>query len=180
MGTRRRLISRGEEATLALGAALGRRVAGGTVIALLGELGSGKTCFVRGLARGLGLSEGIASPTYTLMQAHEGGRLPLYHCDAWMEGREKAWLAEGGAEFLLEEGVVAIEWAGRVVEWLPEPRLELTLGHLGPEERSLVFEVVGGDAGLEELIISLDLPCGVAEWDGASPWTAPPKEGQGG
>ena len=125
MGAERCLLSLGEDATEAVGAALGADCRPGTVIALTGDLGAGKTCLVRGLARGLGIHEGVASPTYTLMQAHEGGRLPLYHFDAWMEGREKAWLAEGGGAWLRDEGVAVIEWAGRVRDWLPEPRLEV-------------------------------------------------------
>ena len=126
---RRRFRSLSAEGTEALGHALGEAVPAGTVLTLDGDLGAGKTTFVRGLALGLGIEEGVASPTYTLMQQHDGGRLPLFHFDAWMEGREKALLADGADEFLGTNGVAVIEWAGRVAPWLPSPRLAVRLRH---------------------------------------------------
>jgi tRNA threonylcarbamoyladenosine biosynthesis protein TsaE len=151
MGAERVFLSTSEEATEALGEALGRVLPAGTVLALGGELGAGKTCLVRGLARGLGIEGTVASPTYTLMQAHGGGRLPLYHFDAWMEGREKAWLAEGGEAWLRGEGLAVIEWAERVGDWLPSPRLELRLEHRSPNERAIFLSVVG-DGGMEQAL----------------------------
>lgn len=172
MGAERHLVSTSPEATEAFAEALGRRLGPGTVLALGGDLGAGKTCFARGIARGLGIEAGVASPTYLLMQAHEGGRLPLYHFDAWMEGREKALLADGGAEWLHGDGVAVVEWAGRVAEWLPTPRLEVLLGHRGPERRSvdLAVRASPGDPdgpriALEELLGTLALPPGVHEAD---------------
>lgn len=115
------------EATHALGEALGRLLPGGTVLALDGELGAGKTTLVRGLARGLGIpEEEVSSPTYTLMHQHQG-RLELLHFDAWMAAREGAFLAAGGREWLGGGGVAAIEWASKVSAFLPRPRLELWL-----------------------------------------------------
>lgn len=172
MAVERRFESTSEEATCALAAEIGRRVPPRTLIALSGDLGAGKTTFVRGLAAGLGLENGVASPTYTLMQAHEGGRLPLYHFDAWMEGREKAWLRDGGDAWLHGDGVAVVEWAGRVSEWLPEPRLEVDLFHLGIEERGLRISSggTGGDStDLEALIASLDPQEGLSEREGAFP-----------
>lgn len=167
MGPERRFLSHGEVGTEALASALGAAVPPGTVIALSGDLGAGKTCFVRGLARGLGLEDCVASPTYTLMQAYEGGRLPLYHFDAWMEGREKAWLAEGGGAWLRGEGVAVVEWAGRVAEWLPEPRIELALRHVSLNERLLDLTVTGPAgpprAALEGVLLALSCPEGVDE-----------------
>lgn len=166
------LASESPEATLALAEALGRVLPANTVVALSGELGAGKTCFVRGLARGLGIAEVVASPTYTLMQSYEGGRLPLFHFDAWMEGREKALFADGGDEWLRAGGLAAVEWADRVAEWLPEPRLSVVLEHLGPDRRAVRLRVVGGpsdpavraaEAVLAGLIGSLTLPPGVSE-----------------
>ena len=167
MGAERHFLSHGEEATEALGAELGARCEAGTVLALTGDLGAGKTCLVRGLARGLGIEEGVASPSYTLMQAHEGGRLPLYHFDAWMEGREKAWLAEGGGTWLRAEGVAVVEWAGRVDEWLPLPRIEIQIAHLGPQERLLTLRIVGdpedAEGALAGLLEGLACPEGIVE-----------------
>ena len=143
MGAEWRGVSDSPEETAALGEVLGRRIDAGTVVALVGELGTGKTTFVRGLARGLGIPEGISSPSYTLMAAHEG-RLPLFHFDAWMEGREKAWFLDGGDHWLASgEGVSAVEWAERVAEWLPEPRLEVELRHAPAQ--------AGRDSGRREI-----------------------------
>jgi tRNA threonylcarbamoyladenosine biosynthesis protein TsaE len=138
----RRFLSRSPEATERLAEELGARVGPGTVVALDGDLGAGKTCFVRGLARGLGVKSTVASPTYALMAQHEG-RLTLYHFDAWMEGRERAFLADGGAEWLDQDGVCAVEWAARVADALPSPRFEVVLAHAGPEARSIRIGVRG-------------------------------------
>ena len=123
-----RLVSRSPEATEALGEALGARLAAGCVVALDGDLGAGKTTLVRGLARGLGVAEGVASPTYTLMHAYDG-RVPVYHFDAWMQGREEAFLEGGGAEWLEAGGVALVEWADRVADWLPAARLSVRIEH---------------------------------------------------
>ena len=130
------------EQTEELAAQIGAGLEAGDVLALDGELGSGKTSFVRGLALGLGVGEPVSSPTYVLMNAYVG-RLDLYHFDAWMEGREQAFLADGGDEWLRAGGVAVIEWASRVSDWLPLPRLEVVLEHQGPERRRIRLGVAG-------------------------------------
>lgn len=155
------------EATEALAAAIGAGFEPGTVVALRGELGAGKTCFVRGAARALGVEDPVASPTYTLMHAYEG-RLPVYHLDAWMEGRGEAFLEDGGAEWLHEEGVAFVEWAERVAAWLPFPHLEVLLEHTGPRRRRVTLRVVAGGADgaaarLAGLLRDLVPPEGVEE-----------------
>lgn len=132
-----------EDATLRLGRALGRCATAGTVLTLSGDLGAGKTTLVRGLAAGLEVPGSVSSPTYMLMQLHEGGRLPLSHFDAWMEGREKAFLADGADEFLASDGVAVIEWAERVEEWLPEERIGLKLLHAPGGGRGATLIAVG-------------------------------------
>ena len=92
------------EETELLGVALGEAIDAAVVIALVGEMGSGKTTFVRGLARGLGVQEAVNSPTYTLMKRYEG-RMRLDHLDAWLEGREREVLADGAHQLLGREGV---------------------------------------------------------------------------
>lgn len=129
--------------TEALGEALGRLLGPGDVVALDGELGGGKTCFVRGLARGLGVTGDVSSPTFQLMHTYPG-RIPLYHLDAWMRERGEGFLAEGGAEWLRAEGVAAVEWAANVRDWLPQPRFEVELRH-GGERGAGVEPGVGGD-----------------------------------
>jgi tRNA threonylcarbamoyladenosine biosynthesis protein TsaE len=138
--------SAAEEQTERLGEGLGPHLRPGALLALRGDLGSGKTCLVRGLARGLGSPDPVSSPTYTL--AHEyRGRLPLHHLDAWMAARDAAFLAAGGEELLLGTGVAAIEWAGAVEAWLPQPRLEVELTHLGPQLRRLRWRALAGEDG---------------------------------
>ncbi|MEE2940405.1 MAG: tRNA (adenosine(37)-N6)-threonylcarbamoyltransferase complex ATPase subunit type 1 TsaE, partial [Planctomycetota bacterium] len=149
-----------EDATLRLGRAIGAAAEAGSLVALSGDLGAGKTTLVRGLADGLGVPGTVSSPTYTLMQLHEGGRLPLSHFDAWMEGREKAYLADGADELLATDGVAVIEWAERVEEWLPEERLGLELLH-GPDGgRSARLIAIGGAHSriLGEVRAELGLP----------------------
>ncbi len=124
------------EATRRLGEALGQALFPGAVIGLRGEMGAGKTTFVQGLARGLGVPGDVTSPTFTLMTELEG-RLPLYHFDAWMAARETSLLADGGAELLEGPGVAVVEWAERVEAWLPAARLELEFSHVSPERRQI-------------------------------------------
>jgi len=141
-GAERRFVSHAPEATEALGRWLGERVLAGTVLALDGELGSGKTTFVRAFARGLGIEGPVTSPTYALLQTYSG-RLELAHFDAWMERRERSFLAEGGWEWLGAEGVAVVEWATRVADWLPEERLVIEFAHRGAEERTLRLALHG-------------------------------------
>ena len=112
------------------------------MIALDGDLGAGKTCFVRGLARGLGVIDPVSSPTYALLQSYEG-RLPLHHLDAWMEGRERAFLLDGGLEWIVERGVTVIEWAERVADLLPPDRISVRIERSGADSRVIHIAVVG-------------------------------------
>jgi tRNA threonylcarbamoyladenosine biosynthesis protein TsaE len=136
------MLAASPEATEALAAAVAGLLEPGTVVALLGELGSGKTCFVRGAARALGVEGPVTSPTYTLMHAYEG-RLAVYHLDAWMQGRGEAFLEDGGAEWLREDGIALVEWAERVAAWLPATRLEVLLEHAGADCRRVTLRVLG-------------------------------------
>ncbi|MCA8980388.1 MAG: tRNA (adenosine(37)-N6)-threonylcarbamoyltransferase complex ATPase subunit type 1 TsaE [Planctomycetes bacterium] len=142
------------ESTEALARALGAIFQGGELIALDGELGAGKTAFVRGLARGLGIEGPVSSPTFTLMQEYEG-RLLLRHFDAWMESRERSFLADGGSDALEDGAVCAVEWSERVADWLPEPYLRVALAHLGSEERRVTLEVVGEGPAADRLRAAL-------------------------
>ena len=145
-----------EEQTEALAEQLGLQLVAPALVALDGELGAGKTAFVRGLARGLGVRDGVSSPTYALMASH-AGRVPFLHLDAWMEGRERAFLADGGAE-LLADAVCAVEWAERVDDALPAARIRARIEVLGPEHRRIVLQAVGGDPRLERALAGLVQP----------------------
>lgn len=136
----RTFLSRSPEATEAAAERLAERAEAGLVILLDGDLGTGKTCFARGFARGMGVTEPVSSPTFALMNRYEG-RIPLLHFDAWMEGRERALLADGGADLVGGEAVALIEWGERVGADLGHPALQVKMGHLGPkfglEERKM-------------------------------------------
>ena len=142
----RRFVSTSADATEALGFALGSLLQSGAVVALDGELGSGKTCIVRGIARALGVTGPVTSPTFTLMHQYEG-RLEVRHLDAWMHARGEAFLADGGAEWLSGEGVALVEWAEHVRAWLPLTRVALKLAHAGGDRRAVeIAWLAPGDA----------------------------------
>jgi tRNA threonylcarbamoyladenosine biosynthesis protein TsaE len=113
-------ITSSEDETMAAGAALGRVLSAGDVVLLYGELGAGKTAFVRGVAQGLGArSEDVSSPTFTLIQEYHSGRLTLYHVDLYR--LEPAEVDDLGLDELIDgEGVVAVEWPDR---WRSRPDL---------------------------------------------------------
>jgi tRNA threonylcarbamoyladenosine biosynthesis protein TsaE len=108
------LISHSPSETEAIGESFGRRASCGLVIALSGDLGAGKTQFVRGLARGLGVPGRVHSPTFTLVNEYGGGRLPLFHLDLYRLETPEQIRAAGIDEFLAPAGVSVIEWAERL------------------------------------------------------------------
>jgi len=108
-------------------AVLGRKAQPGDCIALIGNLGSGKTVVAKGIAAGLGIPrEEVASPTFVLMTVHEG-RLPMYHFDAYRLGDADELLATGAEDALYGNGVSVVEWADRVAGALPADRLEVRI-----------------------------------------------------
>lgn len=126
-----------------VGASIGRAARPGDVIALWGELGSGKTTLVRGIARGLGIPErAVTSPTFVIVHDHEGGRLPLFHVDLYRVAPADA-PSTGWEEALASGGVTAIEWPDRVEPVLPADRLDVRLTNEGGEERRLELEPTG-------------------------------------
>jgi tRNA threonylcarbamoyladenosine biosynthesis protein TsaE len=132
------------EQTRALGEAVGRYADAGDVIALIGELGTGKTLFVGGLAGGLGVDPAayVSSPTFTIMHRYRG-RFPLYHIDLYRIGTPEAFLSLGLDEFLQRDGVAAIEWAEHGWGYLPKEMLTFRLRHTGPDTREIEIVPVG-------------------------------------
>jgi len=121
---------------------LARAVAGslspGSVLALHGDLGAGKTHFVKGLAEGLGYEpHEVRSPTFTIVQVHEGEAMPLYHFDAYRVGSAGEFVDLGFEEYVYGEGVTVVEWPERVEELLPEDTIWLTITHVSPSERRI-------------------------------------------
>jgi tRNA threonylcarbamoyladenosine biosynthesis protein TsaE len=128
------------EATEALGEAVGRLLHVGDLLALHGPLGSGKTCLVRGVARGLGARGRVASPTFILAR-HHPGPVPLYHADAYRLS-SAADLLDAGLDEWLSTAAVAVEWAERVIEALPADRLDIRFDVL-PEGRRVEVSAAG-------------------------------------
>lgn len=110
----------GPEETCALGKSLGEAAKAGDVFCLNGDLGVGKTIFTQGFARGLGITEPVSSPTFTIVQQYDDGRLPLYHFDVYRIGDISEMDEVGYEDCFYGEGVTLIEWSGLIEEILPE------------------------------------------------------------
>ena len=109
--------------TEALGEQLASRLTGGEVIAYTGDLGAGKTAFTRGLARGLGITDRVTSPTFTIVNEYEGGRLPLFHFDMYRLSSSDELYDIGWEDYLARGGVCAVEWSEIVADALEENEL---------------------------------------------------------
>ena len=128
--------------TEAIGAALGKLLIPGTVIAYRGDLGAGKTAFTRGLARGLGCSDIVTSPTYTIVNEYLGGRLPLFHFDMYrLHSSDDLWDI-GWEDYLDRDGVCAVEWSENVDDAM-ENAVYITIEKLGEDSRRITIE--GGE-----------------------------------
>lgn len=115
------VVCDGAADTRALGRELAEELSGKTVLSLEGPLGAGKTCFVQGLADGLGIDpSGVSSPTFTLVHEYPGGRIPLVHLDLYRLTSDAELAGLGYDEYLQEEGICAIEWGDKFPEALPE------------------------------------------------------------
>ena len=109
-------ITHSPEETELLGQRLGETLSGGEIVAYQGGLGAGKTAFTRGLARGLGISMRVTSPTYTIVNEYTGGRLPLFHFDMYRLGSAEELFDIGWEDYLARDGVCAVEWSDNVQE----------------------------------------------------------------
>lgn len=138
------LISHSPAETEAFGETFGRAARRGLVIALSGELGAGKTQFVKGLARGLGISARVHSPTFTLVTEYGGGSLKLFHLDLYrLETREQI-RAAGLDEFLQPDGVAVIEWVdrlGNVADWKQVRQVQIEI--LNDTDRKIIYDDPG-------------------------------------
>ena len=133
------ITTNSEEETFAAAEELGRKVKKGDVIALYGELGTGKTIFVKGIARGLGIDEVITSPTFTLLEIYPGS-LPLYHFDLYRIESEREFEKLGFEEYWDGEGVSVIEWADRAQSLLPENSITIKIKYLNSTQRKITIE----------------------------------------
>ena len=141
-------ISHSPAETEALGERFGQTVKHGQVIALSGDLGAGKTQFVRGLARGLGVSGRVHSPTFTLVNEYGGGRLKLFHLDLYRLETSHQILNAGIEEYLSPNGMAVIEWAERLEDgrWKTEDGkafVRVKIEILSESERKIVYDDIG-------------------------------------
>jgi len=148
------VITHTEAETLELGRRLGYLLKAGDFVALVGELGSGKTRFVQGVAASLEVdpTEPVTSPTYAILHIH-GGRLPLYHFDLYRLCGDEDAAELGFAEYFYGSGVSFVEWADRLAVEMPAERLTITFSHMGEEKRQIAFAAAG--ERYEELMINL-------------------------
>ena len=130
------VVSRSAQETQALGERLGRRLGPGDVVACIGPLGAGKTCFLQGLARGLGVTTDVTSPTFVLVNQYRG-RLPVYHVDAYRTGSLTELVDLGLEEMLHGQGVTVVEWADKLLPLLPPRTVTVTIAGLGDEPRQI-------------------------------------------
>lgn len=136
--------------TYELGEKIGQMAKPGMVISLTGDLGVGKTVFTQGLAKGLGIEEPVNSPTFTIVQVYEEGRLPLYHFDVYRIGDIEEMDEIGYEDYFYGEGVCLIEWADLIREILPEQMCRVTIEKdlkKGFDYRKITLE---GFKGIEE------------------------------
>ena len=133
------------EETERLGQRLGETLRGGEVVAYLGELGAGKTAFTRGLARGLGISMRVTSPTYTIVNEYTGGRLPLFHFDMYRLGSEDELFDIGWEDYLARGGVCAVEWSENVSGAM-EDAITVRIEKTSDEGRKITIEGSALDA----------------------------------
>lgn len=115
------------EETRELGRKIGAEAAPGSVYTLVGDLGVGKTVFTQGIAEGLEIEEPICSPTFTIVQVYEEGRMPFYHFDVYRIGDIEEMDEIGYEDYFYGEGVCMIEWANLIEEILPEHRFDITI-----------------------------------------------------
>lgn len=115
------------EETYELGESLGRKAGAGQIYTLIGDLGTGKTVFTQGFARGMGVKEYVNSPTFTILQVYEDGRLPLYHFDVYRIEEPEEMEEIGYEDYFFGDGVTLIEWADIISELIPEDAVRIEI-----------------------------------------------------
>lgn len=144
------IVTRSAEETRAVGARLAALLNPGDVVLLNGEMGAGKSELARGVARGLGVLGPVPSPSFTILNAYDEGRVPLYHFD-WYRISSPEEIAEMGMEEQLGgDGVALVEWSERASEYLPDRALEIRIRPTGENEREITFHALGGFPFQEE------------------------------
>lgn len=132
------LTMKNQEEVAKFGISLGKGLNAGDVVALIGDLGTGKTTLTKYIAEGLGIVETITSPTFTIVKEYKSGRLPLYHFDVYRLKNSEDFFQIGGEDYLYSKGVSIIEWAENIEEALPEKTKRIFLDY-GKEEGERIY-----------------------------------------
>lgn len=135
-------ITHSPDETRALGRTLAQALQGGAVVAFTGDLGAGKTAFVSGMAEGLGIEERVTSPTFTIVNEYEGGRLPLFHFDMYRLGSADELFHIGWEDYLARNGVCAVEWSENVDEALDGETIRVDISR-GEDDNTRIITIEG-------------------------------------
>ena len=138
-----RFISKCPDDTENIGKMLGEKIEGGTVIAFRGGLGMGKTCFTRGLAKGLGSNDMVTSPTFALINEYLSGRLPLYHFDMYRISGWEDLYSTGFFDYIAEGGVLACEWSENIENALPDNTVFVEFSRIDDLTREIIIKHKG-------------------------------------
>lgn len=144
---RMQFITNTPEETELVGQRLGEKLIGGEIIAFRGDLGAGKTAFTRGIAKGLGITMRVTSPTYTIVNEYIGGRLPLFHFDMYRLASEDDLFDIGWEDYLRRGGVCAVEWSENVSEAM-ENAISVEIEKISDESRKITIEGSVADADI--------------------------------
>lgn len=148
------IVTESSEATKRVGRNLGRNLFSGSIVALTGELGSGKTTLIQGIGEGLGIKSLIKSPSFVIINEYDGP-LPLYHFDLYRLGKVEEIFSLGYEEYFYEKkGVVVIEWAMKIKDFLPKEHLDINLEIVSLSKRRISWQVWGST--YEELIRKME------------------------
>ena len=136
-----------EKETERIGEAIGRAAEPGTVVALIGDLGTGKTTLTKSIARGLGVTETVTSPTFNIIREYKSGRIPLYHFDVYRIGDPDEMFELGYEEYFYGDGICVVEWADIIEELLPEDAVIIRIER-GADEEEREYKIESEDGKL--------------------------------
>ncbi|QAT43671.1 tRNA (adenosine(37)-N6)-threonylcarbamoyltransferase complex ATPase subunit type 1 TsaE [Aminipila luticellarii] len=142
-----KLVIRDEKQTRKFGLKLADKLKSGNIVALIGDLGTGKTALTKYIAEGLDVKETITSPTFTIVQEYQDGRLPLYHFDVYRIKDVEEMFEIGYEEYFFGNGVCIVEWADLISEIIPEDAIVIHLSY-GEREGERIYDIKGLEAGL--------------------------------
>ena len=147
------IVTHSAEETRALGAKLAAQLQRGDVVLLRGDLGAGKSEFARGVARGLGVTGPVPSPSFTILNVYDEGRIPLYHFD-WYRIHDPDEIGEMGFEEQIGgDGIALIEWSEQAPEYVPDRALEIRIHTVDENTREITMEPLGGFPFREEMLL---------------------------